>query len=140
MIFTCGHQDDLAYICKRILDANNQKIILLKGELGAGKTTMVKVFCSLLGVKERVSSPSFSIIQEYRTDKKIPIYHFDFYRIKDFSEILNLGLDEYLGTGNYCFIEWPEIIMQWFSDSFIEINIKLHQKNLDRIIQVDAYG
>ncbi|HHP7241612.1 MAG TPA: tRNA (adenosine(37)-N6)-threonylcarbamoyltransferase complex ATPase subunit type 1 TsaE [Cyclobacteriaceae bacterium] len=140
MIFTCGHQDDLEHICKKILDAYNQKIIILKGELGAGKTTLVKVFCSVLGVKERVSSPSFSIIQEYRTDKKIPIYHFDFYRIKDFSEILNLGLDEYLESGNYCFIEWPEIIMQWFSDSFIEINIKLHQKNLDRIIQVDAYG
>lgn len=82
-------------------------VVLFEGEMGAGKTTFIKAICRELGVTDSVSSPTFSIVNEYESSNGKRIYHFDFYRIKDESEALDIGFYEYLDSGNLCLIEWP---------------------------------
>lgn len=84
------------------------KVVLFYGEMGSGKTTLIKEICRQLGVKEGMSSPTFSIVNEYRAGEK-KIYHFDLYRVKNLEECLDLGMEEYLYSGNYCLVEWPDI-------------------------------
>jgi tRNA threonylcarbamoyladenosine biosynthesis protein TsaE len=102
--------DDLPGVAKEMLnDAGNIKVWLFTGEMGAGKTTLIKVLCDVLGVRDNMSSPTFSIVNEYW----IPggkIFHFDFFRIKNEAEAYDIGAEEYFYSGNYCFIEWPEKI------------------------------
>ena len=85
-----------------------EKVFLFYGELGAGKTTFIKYFCRTLGVEDTVQSPTFSIVNEYHTQGGVPVYHMDLYRIEEEREIQDIGLEEYLYSGRYCFIEWPE--------------------------------
>lgn len=80
----------------------------LHGEMGAGKTTFIKAICSVLGVRDGMSSPTFSLVNEYVTESAEEVYHFDFYRIDSENDAYNAGLHEYFDTGNYCFVEWPE--------------------------------
>ena len=87
---------------------SSARIFAFHGELGAGKTTFIKALCEALGVKDTMSSPSFSLVNEYHDEKNQPVYHFDLYRLKSPQEALDIGLEEYLYSGNYCFIEWPE--------------------------------
>lgn len=84
------------------------RIFAFYGEMGAGKTTFIKALCKEAGVTDIVSSPSFALIYEYMTGSGNTIYHFDFYRIKKLSELYDLGYEDYLYSGNICFIEWPE--------------------------------
>jgi tRNA threonylcarbamoyladenosine biosynthesis protein TsaE len=105
-------------------DSGNQKILLFYGEMGAGKTTFIKAFCAALGVEDTVSSPTFSIVNEYQSTKGI-IYHFDFYRLKNQTEALDLGLEEYLDSGNYCLIEWPEKIPDLLPENYVHISLKV---------------
>lgn len=85
------------------------RIIALYGDLGVGKTTLTQALCEALGVEDNVKSPTFSIINEY--DSPIgPVYHFDFYRLEEVEEALDIGFEEYLDSGNWCFMEWPERI------------------------------
>lgn len=84
------------------------RIFLFFGELGAGKTTLIKHFCRLLGVEDTVQSPTFSIVNEYRCCGDDLVYHMDLYRMEHVREIQDIGLEEYLFSGRYCFIEWPE--------------------------------
>lgn len=96
--------------------------------MGAGKTTLIKELCAALGVEEAVTSPTFSIVNEY----DIPlgkIFHFDFYRLKTESEALDMGYEEYFYSGNYCFIEWPEKIPNLLPESFVSIGIKVVADN-----------
>ena len=87
--------------------AADQRVFLLHGPMGAGKTTFVKAICRKLGVRDTVASPTFGIVHEYLgTDG--PVYHFDFYRLRHSREALDMGYEEYLWSGNYCFVEWPE--------------------------------
>jgi len=88
----------------------NHNVVLICGEMGVGKTTLIKEFLSLLDVVDNVSSPTFSIINEYSTNKDETIYHIDLYRIEDISELDNIGFFEYLESGKTCLIEWGEII------------------------------
>ncbi len=81
----------------------------LVGELGAGKTTLIKGFCTALGVADQTSSPSFAIVNEYRGAAGEPVYHFDLYRLRDAGELEGIGFEEYVDSGAYCFIEWPEL-------------------------------
>ncbi|RKR81291.1 tRNA threonylcarbamoyladenosine biosynthesis protein TsaE [Mucilaginibacter gracilis] len=109
---------------KIISQAANSKIFLFNGEMGAGKTTLIKALCKVLGVNDNVTSPTFSIVNEY----KIPagkIYHFDFYRLKNQTEALDMGCEEYFYSGDYCFIEWPAMIPDLIPDKYIDINIKV---------------
>jgi len=100
---------DLAESSKKLLEAfPNSSIFAFRGELGAGKTTFIKALCQQLGVEEVMSSPSFSIINEYRSIGGEVIYHFDLYRLKSIEEALDIGMEEYLYSDNHCFVEWPE--------------------------------
>ena len=107
------------YIFKR----NKYKIILLNGEIGVGKTTLIKFFLKMLEVKETVVSPTFSIINEYKSKDGRIINHFDLFRINSQNEIQNLGITEYLESSNYCFIEWPNLLIDLIDEKYILINI-----------------
>ncbi|SDM24203.1 tRNA threonylcarbamoyladenosine biosynthesis protein TsaE [Daejeonella rubra] len=102
--------------------AGNEKIFLFEGEMGAGKTTLIKSLCLQLGMIDNVSSPTYSIVNEYVFPEG-KIYHFDFFRIKDESEAFDIGFEEYLMSGEYCFIEWPEMIAGLWPEHFIEIKV-----------------
>lgn len=93
-----------------LLEATNLKVWQVEGEMGAGKTTLIKAIGEALGVKEVMSSPTFSIVNEYTAADGRPIYHFDFYRLKKEAEAMDIGVEEYLDSGNYCFMEWSEKI------------------------------
>lgn len=102
--------------------AEGEKILLFQGEMGAGKTSLIKSICLQLGMLENVSSPTYSLVNEYVYPHG-KIFHFDFFRIKNESEAFDLGFEEYLTSGDYCFIEWPEMIPNLWPVSFIEIKI-----------------
>ncbi len=91
--------------------------------MGAGKTTLIKEIVKQLGVSDRVSSPTFAIVNEYETEKGTPIYHFDFYRLKTESECLNIGVEEYFDSGNLCLIEWASKIGKFLPDKYLLISI-----------------
>ena len=113
----------------------NHNVVLICGEMGVGKTTLIKEFLSLLDVVDNVSSPTFSIINEYSTNKDETIYHIDLYRIEDTSELDNIGFFEYLESGKTCLIEWGEIIEELIDseyDKFTitkEDNLRILKKN-----------
>jgi tRNA threonylcarbamoyladenosine biosynthesis protein TsaE len=106
---------------------NNQTIFVLQGEMGSGKTTFIKALCHCLGVEETVTSPTFALINEYKTNEGIKIYHFDFYRIKSPNEAFDFGYEEYFYSGNRCFIEWPEKIENLLPDAFVTIAITINE-------------
>lgn len=114
--------------------AEDEKIFLFEGEMGAGKTTLIKSICLSIGIKEMVSSPTYSIVNEYIYPEG-KIYHFDFFRIKTQSEALDIGLEEYLSSGDFCFIEWPENIKDLWPSNFIKIKI-VESKTGERIINI----
>ena len=136
MEFVAKSIDDLDLISEKLINQFNHKVVLFYGEMGNGKTTLIKQLCKKLGVSESTSSPTFSIVNEYKTDKNNTIYHFDFYRIKDESEVLDFGYEEYLYSGNYCFIEWPEKIPNMIPDDVVKVTINKDENNF-RIIEVD---
>ncbi len=95
-------------IAKKIVHLSSSKIFLLHGEMGAGKTTLVKAIANVLGVSDMASSPTFSIVNEYHNQQGEILYHFDLYRLNDEAEAFDIGVEEYFYSGHYCFIEWPE--------------------------------
>ena len=100
-------------------------IVLFKGEMGAGKTTLIKNICNFLNVKDDISSPTFSLVNEYETAKGETIYHFDFYRIEKEEEALDMGCEDYFYSNNVCLIEWPSKINNLIPLNFLEIEIEL---------------
>jgi tRNA threonylcarbamoyladenosine biosynthesis protein TsaE len=115
--------DELSSAARALLDfAAEEQIFIFEGEMGAGKTTFIKVLCEELGVNETVSSPTFSIVNEYEGSSGI-IYHFDFYRIKNLQEAYDIGYEEYFYSGNKCLIEWPERIAELLPDQYIKVSI-----------------
>lgn len=130
---------DLQEVAKSIISfAGSLKIWLFYGEMGAGKTTLIKEICSLLGVRENVSSPTYSIVNEYLTQKE-KIFHFDFYRIKSETEALDIGYEEYFYSESYCLIEWPEKIPNLVPEEFLKIEIKALE-NKSRIIHLSKHA
>ena len=116
--------EEIGRTSKIILSLNpSSKIFIFNGEMGSGKTTLIKAIIKELGYKGTVSSPTFSIINEYLNGDKI--YHFDFYRIKNKNELLDIGIDEYISSNNRCFIEWPNLITDMLPDKHIELNIDI---------------
>ena len=99
-------------VAQKILNENPNKVILFHGEMGVGKTTLIKQLCKSLGVTDATSSPTFSLVNEYETTTNQLVYHFDFYRLNKETEALDMGIDDYLYSGNWCFIEWAEKIGQ----------------------------
>lgn len=96
-------------VAAAVINAMKHKIITLEGPMGAGKTTFIKALCKQLGIKETISSPTFSLINVYQ-EAHTRVYHFDCYRLNDTEEALDFGAEEYLNSTDYCFVEWPEII------------------------------
>ncbi|MEO5501125.1 MAG: tRNA (adenosine(37)-N6)-threonylcarbamoyltransferase complex ATPase subunit type 1 TsaE [Ginsengibacter sp.] len=103
----------------------NFKIIAFSGELGAGKTTFIKQLCKILGVTEEVSSPTFSIIQEYFSLENEAIYHIDLYRIKDEVEAFNAGVEDCFEGNHWCFVEWPERAPKIFASDTVYVNLQI---------------
>ena len=113
---------EIGKTAKIVLSLNpSVKIFIFNGEMGSGKTTIIKALIKELGYKGNVSSPTFSLINEYLNGDKI--YHFDFYRINSRNELLDIGIDEYISRNNWCFIEWPNLIVDMLPDKHIELNI-----------------
>lgn len=93
------------------------------GKMGAGKTTFVKAVCEELGVDDVITSPTFAIVNEYQAKNALPIYHFDFYRIKKIEEVFDMGYEDYFYSGAICFIEWPELIDELLPDDAVRVSI-----------------
>jgi len=117
--------DQIKEVAEQIIASNPKKIILFNGEMGVGKTTLIKQLCKSLGVKDATSSPTFSLVNEYYTTNNQIVYHFDFYRLNKETEALDMGVDDYLYSGNWCFIEWSEKIASLIPEEHSTINIKL---------------
>ena len=118
--------DEIPEVAKEILEYSfPQKKFLFYGEMGVGKTTLIKELSLQLGVVDVVSSPTFSIVNEYVSVESGYIYHFDFYRIEDESEAFQIGCEEYFFSDDYCFVEWPERIPNLLSEDMVDIRIQL---------------
>ena len=117
--------EEIYKVAKKVLAANPNKVILFNGEMGVGKTTFIKALCEVLGVQEATSSPTFSLVNEYHTDNGNQIYHFDVYRLKNESEAYDMGMDEYLYSGAWNFIEWAEKIPSLIPDEYSVIDLKI---------------
>jgi len=135
---SCTSEEELPLVAKELFEFSGLlKVWLFVGDLGAGKTTLIKQLCKYLGVGDEVASPTFSIINEYLADGN-PIYHFDFYRLNDKEEAIDIGVSEYFDSGNYCFIEWPQKVEQLLPEELILIRIK-GQKDGKRDFKVTKY-
>jgi tRNA threonylcarbamoyladenosine biosynthesis protein TsaE len=116
--------EDLDTVAEALINlAGNLRVWIFFGEMGSGKTTLIKSLCRHLGVSDTMSSPTFSIVNEYLTSNNATIFHFDFYRIKNEEEAYDIGTDEYFYLGNYCFIEWPEKIPSLIPDAYVKVSI-----------------
>jgi tRNA threonylcarbamoyladenosine biosynthesis protein TsaE len=118
--------DQIQEAVQQIIAQNPKKIILFNGEMGAGKTTFIKQLCKSMGVQGTISSPTFSLVNEYHTADNQTIYHFDFYRLNRESEALDMGVEDYLFSGNWCFIEWSEKISSLIPDEHTVITIQVN--------------
>lgn len=130
-----SEQELIAVAVDLLRDFGNKKVILFYGEMGVGKTTLIKVLCKQLGVNEVTSSPTFAIVNEYLSNTNESIYHFDFYRIEKENEVFDLGYEEYFYSGNFCFVEWPEKIPNLLPDNAVKVNIVQDEEN-NRLISV----
>lgn len=133
--FTITDENELdkvaRFICKNYL---HNKIFLFYGEVGAGKTTLIKKICKYLKVEDNVTSPTFSIVNKYTYANNHTISHFDFYRVENIDEVYNIGVYEYLDSSKFCFFEWPEVANEIFTDKYLKIFIKVN--NSKRIINI----
>jgi tRNA threonylcarbamoyladenosine biosynthesis protein TsaE len=102
-----------------------KKIFAFYGSMGAGKTTIIKAICNVLEVTDLVSSPTFTIVNEYKTSSGNPVYHIDFYRIKKQEEVFDFGIEEYLTGDFYCFMEWPELVEELLPDGIVKVRISV---------------
>jgi len=114
--------EELPQIAAEFLAAfRNERIFAFYGKMGAGKTTFIKALCRAMGSTDNITSPTFALVNEYDTVLPQRIYHFDFYRVKDMTEAMDLGFDDYIESGNYCFMEWPERIESLLPDQLVEV-------------------
>jgi tRNA threonylcarbamoyladenosine biosynthesis protein TsaE len=115
-------------------------IWLFHGDMGLGKTTLIKVICAQLGVEDEVSSPTYAIVNEYVTKTAQTVYHFDFYRIKSEEEAYDIGAEEYIDSGNLCLIEWPSKIPSLIPSKYLEIKLSLGDDTTQRVIEGTSVG
>ncbi|MCR4565776.1 MAG: tRNA (adenosine(37)-N6)-threonylcarbamoyltransferase complex ATPase subunit type 1 TsaE [Bacteroidales bacterium] len=123
---TIASTEDLERAAKEFLQAiGNQRLIALYGSMGAGKTTFTAALCKVLGVEDPVCSPTFTLVNEYRLPDGEMMYHFDFYRLKNSGEALDIGLYDYLDSGCLCLMEWPEIIEDLLPEETLAVHLEV---------------
>jgi tRNA threonylcarbamoyladenosine biosynthesis protein TsaE len=115
--------------------AGDNKIFAFYGAMGAGKTTIIKAICEVLGATDIISSPTFTLVNEYKTSDGETLYHIDFYRIKKQEEVFDFGVEEYLTGSSYCFMEWPELVDEILPPETIKVRIAVHD-NEQRTLRI----
>jgi tRNA threonylcarbamoyladenosine biosynthesis protein TsaE len=117
--------DDLKEVAKTLIaEAGNSRLFAFYGDMGVGKTTFILEILKVLGVVDKGSSPTYSLVNEYRTGEGTPVYHFDFYRIEDVEEVYDIGYEDYFFSGSYCFIEWPERIAELLPPEPVKVSMR----------------
>ena len=117
--------EEIAVAAKEFVAAmGERKVFAFYGKMGAGKTTFIKAVCEELGVEDVINSPTFAIVNEYVDGQGEPVYHFDFYRIKNRQEVMDLGYEDYVYSGHVCFMEWPELIENLLPDDAVKVTIE----------------
>lgn len=130
----CEDIRSLPRVAKEIISSfPDENIFLISGKMGSGKTTLIKEICKLLDVEDVVSSPTFSIVNEYKSSDEKSIYHFDLYRIKAPEELMDIGYEEYTFGDAICLIEWPELAQSLMPDSYVLINIEVDEASGNRL-------
>ena len=119
--------NEISKIAQLIIDSASNKVLLFYGEMGVGKTTLIKEIVRQLGVNDVVSSPTFSLVNEYLSLQGETIYHFDFYRINNEEEALDMGVDEYFDSANWCLVEWPENVKNLVPLNAVKISLSLNE-------------
>ena len=117
--------EDLSEVATTIISSVENKTLLFYGQMGVGKTTLIKEVCKQLGVLDNISSPTFSLVNEYQTSINEKVFHFDFYRIEDEEEALDMGIEEYFYESNWCLIEWPENIENLLPLDAVQIHLSI---------------
>ena len=120
---------------KFVDEMGENRVFAFYGKMGAGKTTFIKAICEALGVEDVVTSPTFAIVNEYADAKGEPVYHFDFYRIKNLREAYDIGCEEYFYSGYPCFIEWPELVEELLPEDTVSVCIEVIE-NEERIVTI----
>lgn len=115
----------------------DRKVFAFYGKMGAGKTTFIKAVCEELGVEDVINSPTFAIVNEYVDGKGEPVYHFDFYRIKNLQEVLDIGYEDYVYSGHVCFMEWPELLENLLPDDAVKVTIE-EEMDGGRVVQIES--
>ena len=126
--------NEINQVAKKIIASNPQKVILFNGEMGAGKTTLIKFLSKELGINSNSSSPTFSLVNEYQITANQLVYHFDFYRLKNQSEALDMGVEDYLYSGHWCFIEWAENIKDLIPENHSRLTISILEDGKRQIV------
>ncbi len=116
-----------------IAGAGFLKVWLFYGEMGSGKTTLIKAVGRQLGVKDGMGSPTFSIVNEYRGNDEVKIFHFDCYRLKGEGEAYDLGMEEYFDSGSFCFVEWPEKILELYPHHYLAVRLTVESPTTRKI-------
>ena len=130
--------EEIAVAAKEFVTAmGDRKVFAFYGKMGAGKTTFIKAVCEELGVEDVINSPTFAIVNEYVDGKGEPVYHFDFYRIKNFQEVLDIGYEDYVYSGHMCFMEWPELIENLLPDDAVKVTIE-EKTDGGRVVQFES--
>jgi len=120
------HLKELPEIARKLVEQfAEERVFAFYGKMGAGKTTFIQSVCRVLGSDDTVTSPTFALINEYNTEKNGSVFHFDFYRIKNLEEVFDLGYEDYLYSGNYCLIEWPELIEPLLPEKVVKVKIEV---------------
>ncbi|MBL31065.1 MAG: tRNA (adenosine(37)-N6)-threonylcarbamoyltransferase complex ATPase subunit type 1 TsaE [Flavobacteriaceae bacterium] len=127
--------NEIDSISQKISNKLENKVVTFKGPMGSGKTTMIKSICRQLGFDDNVSSPTFSIVNSYENSSNDMIFHLDLYRIEKIEELMDIGIEEYLDSGNWCFIEWPEIIDRLLNFKHTQIELSI-LNNFKRRIKI----
>ncbi len=128
--------EHLASAARKFVDEMGEnRVFAFYGKMGAGKTTFIKAICEAMGVKDVVASPTFAIVNEYADAEGQPVYHFDFYRIKNLREAYDIGCEEYFYSGYPCFIEWPEMVEELLPEDVVSVRIEVSE-NEERTVFV----
>ena len=125
--------EDLSSIASELISSVENKTLLFYGQMGVGKTTLIKEICKQLGVLDNISSPTFSLVNEYQTSEKAQVFHFDFYRIEEEEEALDMGIEEYFDNNAWCLVEWPENIENLLPLDAVQIHLSIlddEQRNI----------